>query len=201
MWGGGGGVAMCCLMHSELFTLLTGWKYDRVLLWQKSSFRVPTSFGKFFSIMALPEVMTDGTPYMGISPGRAHPRTHRPGARARAPINALHLAALHRTRPGRMSLTKCVFGCKGKITLFSFPKGTQHYVNSGCSLFLNEWCIYIALYCVLLHTQSVLQSCWGGLSSTKTSVQHPLGCCDAATGQRRQCAHHTPATGVEERES
>ncbi len=129
---------MCCFMHSELFTLLMSWKYDRVFLWQKSSFQVPTSFGKFFSIMALPEVMKDGTPYMGISPGRAHPRTHRPGARARAPINAFHLAALHGTRPGRMSLTKCVFGCKGNITLFSFPKGTQHYVNSGCSLFLNE---------------------------------------------------------------
>ncbi len=39
-----------------------------------------------------------------------------------APINALHSAALHRTRSGRMSLKKCVFGCEGKITLFSFPK-------------------------------------------------------------------------------
>ncbi len=26
---------------------------------------------------------------------------------------------------------------------------------------MNEWCIYIALYCVLLYTQSALQS-WGG---------------------------------------
>ncbi len=42
---------------------------------------------------------------------------------------------------------------------------------------MNEWCIYIALYCVLLYTQSALQS-WGGLSSTTTSVQHPLGWCD-----------------------
>ncbi len=40
---------------------------------------------------------------------------------------------------------------------------------------LNEWCIYIVLYCVLLYTQSALQS-WG-LSSTTTSVQHPLGWC------------------------
>ncbi len=31
---------------------------------------------------------------------------------------------------------------------------------------MNEWCIYIALYCVLLYTQSALQSCvWGGVSS------------------------------------
>ncbi len=40
-----------------------------------------------------------------------------------APINALHSdALLHRTRSGRKSLKKCVFGCEGKITLFSFPK-------------------------------------------------------------------------------
>ncbi len=39
-----------------------------------------------------------------------------------APINVLHLAALHGTHSGRMSLKKCVFGCEGKITLFSFPK-------------------------------------------------------------------------------
>ncbi len=37
------------------------------------------------------------------------------------------------------------------------------------------------------------------LSSTTTSVQHPLDDATAATGQRRQCAHHTPATGGEER--
>ncbi len=43
---------------------------------------------------------------------------------------------------------------------------------------MNEWSIYIALYCVLLHTQSTIQSCGGGLSSTTTSVQHPLGWCD-----------------------
>ncbi len=46
-------------------------------------------------------------------------------------------------------------------------------------LWVNEWCIYIAL-CVFLYTQSALQSCGGGgggwgLSSTTTSVQHPLG--------------------------
>ncbi len=29
---------------------------------------------------------------------------------------------------------------------------------------MNEWCIYIALYCVLLYTQSALQSCGGGVS-------------------------------------
>ncbi len=32
----------------------------------------------------------------------------------------------------------------------------------GHMRWMNEWCIYIALYCVLLYTQSALQSCgWG----------------------------------------
>ncbi len=38
-----------------------------------------TSFGKFFSIMALPDVMKGGTTYMGISPRKAGPHKHRPG--------------------------------------------------------------------------------------------------------------------------
>ncbi len=65
---------------------------------------------------------------------------------------------------------------------------------------MNEWGIYIALYCVLLYTQSALQSYEG------VSLQPPPVCsihlddAMAATGQRRQCAHHTPATGGEERE-
>ncbi len=42
---------------------------------------------------------------------------------------------------------------------------------------------------------------WGGLSSTTTSVQHPPDDATDATGRWHQCAHHTPATGGEERES
>ncbi len=33
------------------------------------------------------------------------------------------------------------------------------------NIWMNEWCIYIVLYCVLLYTQSALRSC-AGLSST-----------------------------------
>ncbi len=41
----------------------------------------------------------------------------------RAPINAVQSAGWqHGPRSERMSLKKCVFGCEGKITLFSFPK-------------------------------------------------------------------------------
>ncbi len=43
-------------------------------------------------------------------------------------------------------------------------------------MWMNEWCIHLALYCVLLYTQRALRSCGGGLSSTTTRVQHPLGC-------------------------
>ncbi len=46
-------------------------------------------------------------------------------------------------------------------------------------------CIYIALYCVSLHTQSASQSSGGG-----SFLNHHQ--CAASTGQRRQCAHHTP---------
>ncbi len=65
---------------------------------------------------------------------------------------------------------------------------------------MNEWCIYIAL-CVLLYTQCALQSC-GGVSPQPSPVcSIHLDDATAATGQRRQCTHHTPATGGEERES
>ncbi len=40
----------------------------------------------------------------------------------------------------------------------------------------NEWMMH--LYSASLYTQSALQSCGGDLSSTTTSVQHPLGWCD-----------------------
>ncbi len=54
-------------------------------------------------------------------------------------------------------------------------------------------------FCVLLYTQSALQSC-GGVSPQPPPVfSIRLDDATAATGQRRQCAHNTPAG--EERES
>ncbi len=64
---------------------------------------------------------------------------------------------------------------RSAISSESFHWSESH--RFACSFWMmNEWCIYIALYCVLLYTQSALQSCGGGwgLSSTTTSVQHPL---------------------------
>ncbi len=66
----------------------------------------------------------------------------------------------------------------------------------------NEWMmhLYSALLCIAVHTKH-FTIMWGG-----GSLQPPPVCsihlddATAATGQRRQCAHHTPATGGEERE-
>ncbi len=65
---------------------------------------------------------------------------------------------------------------------------------------MNEWSIYIALYCVLLYTQSALQSYEGVSPQPPPVCSIHLDDATASTGQRRQCAHHTPATGGEERE-
>ncbi len=69
---------------------------------------------------------------------------------------------------------------------------------------VNEWmndAFIWRFHCVLLYTQSDLQSC-GGVSPQPPPVcSIHLDDATAATGQRRQCAHHTPATGGEERES
>ncbi len=68
---------------------------------------------------------------------------------------------------------------------------------------MNDLCIYIALYYVLLYTQSALQSCGGGGGSPQPPPVCSIHLDDAtaATGQWRQCAYHTPTTGGEERES
>ncbi len=62
--------------HGQSFKKQCG--HIRVFMCQKPYFRVRTSFGEFFSIVALDDVNEGGTPYMGISPGRTHPCTHRP---------------------------------------------------------------------------------------------------------------------------
>ncbi len=55
-------------------------------------------------------------------------------------------------------------------------------------------------FCVLLYTQSALQSCGGVCPQPPPVCSIHLDDATAATGQRRQCAHHTPATDGEERE-
>ncbi len=49
------------------------------------------------------------------------------------------------------------------------------------SFWMNEWMnhLYSALLCIVVHPKR-FTIIWGGLSSTTTSVQHPLGCCDGS---------------------
>ncbi len=69
------------------------------------------------------------------------------------------------------------------------------------NIWMNEWCIYIALF-VCWCPPIALYNHVGGVSPKPPPVcSIHLDDATAATGQRRQCAHHTPATGGEERES
>ncbi len=52
----------------------------------------------------------------------------------------------------------------------------------------NEWCIYIALYCVLLYTQNTLQSCGGSL------LNYHL--CAASTWMMRRLPQDTSASAL-----
>ncbi len=47
------------------------------------------------------------------------------------------------------------------------------YINTLMNEWMHRWCIYIALYCVLLYTQSTLQSCGGGGGSLLIHHQCP----------------------------
>ncbi len=85
--------------------------------------------------------------------------------------------------------------------VFFLSCGSPENHDEWMMIMMNEWCIYIALYCVLLYTQIALQS-WGGggggLSSTITSVQHPLGWCDDCQSTSALTTHQLQ---VERRES
>ncbi len=60
--------------------------------------------------------------------------------------------------------------------------------------------LYSAL-CIVVHPKR-FTIMWGGVSPQPPPVcSIHLDDATAATGQRHQCAHHTPATGGEERES
>ncbi len=107
-----------------------------VFLCQKSHFRVRTSFGEFFSIVVLDDVNDGGTPYMGISPRRTRPYTHRPEwererTHQRASIG--RLAA--RDSLGKNVSKEVCFWLWGKDNLVQLPKRTHRYVNRGYSLF------------------------------------------------------------------
>ncbi len=60
--------------------------------------------------------------------------------------------------------------------------------------------LYSALLCIAVHPKR-FTIMWGGVSPQPPPVYSiHLDDATAATVQRRQCAHHTPATGEEKRE-
>ncbi len=62
-------------------------------------------------------------------------------------------------------------------------------------------CIYITLFVYCCTPKALYNHVGGGVSPQPPPVcSIHLDDATAATGQRRQCAHHTPATGEEERE-
>ncbi len=65
--------------------------------------------------------------------------------------------------------------------------------------------LYSALLCIAVHPKCFTIMCvcggWGGSPQPPPMCSIHLDDATAATGQRRQCAPHTPATGGEERES
>ncbi len=95
-----------------------------------------TSFGEFFSIVVLDDVNDSGTPYMGISPGRTRPCTHRPEwERDRAHQHASIGRLAARDSLGKNVSKEVCFWLWGKDNLVQLPKRTHRYVNSGYSLF------------------------------------------------------------------
>ncbi len=59
--------------------------------------------------------------------------------------------------------------------------------------------LYSALLCIVVH-QKHFTIMWGVSPQSPPVCSIHLDDATAATRQRRQCAHHTPATGEEERE-
>ncbi len=66
---------------------------------------------------------------------------------------------------------------------------------------MNEWMkhLYSALLCIVVHPKR-FTIMWGVSPQPPPVCSIHLDDATAAIGQRRQCAHHTPATGGEERE-
>ncbi len=95
---------------------------------------------------------------------------------------------------------------------FIDEKWSKIFCLVSCGIFLvrmyewmNAWMmhLYSVLLCIVVHPKRfTIMGGGGGISPQPPPVcSIHLDDAMAATGQRRQCAHHTPATGGEERES
>ncbi len=76
---------------------------------------------------------------------------------------------------------------------------SKHFENSEV---MSEWIMHLySVLCIVVHPKR-FTIMWGGVSPQPPPVcSIHMDDATAATGQRHQCAHHTPATGGEERES
>ncbi len=70
---------------------------------------------------------------------------------------------------------RVAFVLSGTKLLLCLKMHTAHTTNPALHKWMNEWGhLYSALLCIVVHPKS-FTIIWGGLSSTTTSVQHPLG--------------------------
>ncbi len=72
--------------------------------------------------------------------------------------------------------------CRVKTIIeFYVEKLNRHLVPTKVTWMMNEWMMHLySAFIVYCHTPKALYNHVGGLSSTTTSVQHPLGWCDGS---------------------
>ncbi len=95
--------------------------------------------------------------------------------------------ALANQRHSDDSSRKCFVQCMRSLMEFcslmilSSETTKCRCTNDVSRIFMNEWMkhLYSALLCIVVHPKH-FTIIWGGLSSTTTSVQHPLGWCDSS---------------------
>ncbi len=93
----------------------------------------------------------------------------------------------------------CVQCYRGNLELYHCNSCWQR-INLHIYIWMNEWrYLYSAFLCIFVHPKRFTVM-WGVSPQPPPVCSIHLDDATAATGQRRQCAHHTPATGGEERE-
>ncbi len=117
--------------------LKTFWTYDRAFLCK-------ILFGKVF---------------FDHGPSRCHERQNSLyGQFSSIPEEdtSMSTAVLHRTCLRRMSPKKCVFGCEGNITLFSFPKNLELCVQWMQFVFPGKQQSFVCLFVPVISVMNVL---------------------------------------------
>ncbi len=91
--------------------------------------------------------------------------------------------------------------CAWLASKHAWPKPRRESMGYCQEEWMNEWMMHLySAFCVLLYTQKRFTIMWGVSPQPPPVCSIHLDDATAATGQRHQCAHHTPATDGEERE-